>query len=76
MSEAPEVRTRTEVRDGMRLSWHVPIEMDDGILRRADVCRPTADDRVPVILSHGIYAKGLATPRSSRARPTGTRPGR
>jgi hypothetical protein len=60
MSHAPEVTTRTEVRDGMRISWHVPIAMDDGIVLRADVYRPVAEGRYPVILSHGIYAKGLS----------------
>jgi len=60
MSQTPEVRTRTEVRDGMRITWHQPIAMDDGIVLRADVYRPIAEGRFPVILSHGVYAKGLA----------------
>jgi uncharacterized protein len=60
MSQAPEVKTRTEVRDGMRITWHQPITMDDGIVLRADVYRPLPDGRYPVILSYGIYAKGLA----------------
>jgi len=47
-------------RDGMRIDWDVPIEMDDGLVLRADVYRPTADGRYPVILSYGPYAKGLA----------------
>src|SRR6266581_7690985 len=50
----------SEIRDGMRIEWHVPITMDDGIVLRADVYRPIADGRCPVILSHGVYAKGLA----------------
>ncbi len=60
MSRAPEVKTRSEVRDGMRIDWHVPIAMEDGIVLRADVYRPIEDGRHPVILSHGIYAKGLS----------------
>jgi predicted acyl esterase len=60
MSPTPEVKARTEVRDGMRITWHQPIEMDDGIVLRADVYRPIADGRYPVILSYGVYAKGLA----------------
>ncbi len=60
MSESPEVRTRSEIRDGMRIEWHAPITMDDGIVLRADVYRPIADGRYPVILSHGVYAKGLS----------------
>jgi uncharacterized protein len=51
---------RTEVRDGMRITWHQPLTMDDGIVLRADVFRPTDDGRYPVILSYGVYAKGLA----------------
>ena len=51
---------RSELRDGMRIDWDVPIPMDDGIVLRADVFRPAGDGRHPVILSHGPYAKGLA----------------
>src|SRR5262245_2796691 len=60
MSQRSEVQARTEIRHGMRITWHQPIVMDDGIVLRADVYRPIADGRCPVILSHGIYAKGLA----------------
>jgi uncharacterized protein len=60
MSEAHEVTARTEVRDGMRITWHQPIAVDDGLVLRADVYRPIADGRYPVILTYGIYAKGLA----------------
>jgi len=52
--------TRSEICDGMRIEWHVPIAIDDGIVLRADVYRPIADGRYPVILSHGVYAKGLS----------------
>ncbi len=51
---------RTEIRDGMRIDWDVPIPMDDGVVLRADVFRPPAEGRYPVILSYGPYAKGLA----------------
>jgi predicted acyl esterase len=34
--------------------------MDDGLVLRADVFRPQAEGRYPVILSYGPYAKGLA----------------
>jgi hypothetical protein len=44
----------------MRVDWDAPIEMDDGVVLRADVFRPIADGRYPVILSYGPYAKGLA----------------
>jgi predicted acyl esterase len=51
---------RGETRDGMRIDWDVPIRMDDGLVLRADVFRPIAEGRYPVILSYGPYAKGLA----------------
>jgi len=51
---------RSESRDGMRIDWNVPIAMDDGLVLRADIFRPPAQGRFPVILSYGPYAKGLA----------------
>ncbi len=54
------MQEKSETRDGMRIDWDVPITMDDGIVLRADVFRPIAAGRYPVILSHGPYAKGLA----------------
>ena len=59
MSQA-DSHCRTEIRDGMRITWHQPLEMDDGVVLRADVYRPIADGRYPVILTYGVYAKGLA----------------
>ena len=50
---------RSEVRDGMRIDWDAPITMDDGLVLRADVFRPAAAGRYPVIISYGPYAKGL-----------------
>lgn len=51
---------RREVRDGMRIDFDLQIPMDDGLVLRADVFRPVAEGRYPVILSYGPYAKGLA----------------
>jgi hypothetical protein len=51
---------KSEIRDGMRIDWDAPIAMDDGVVLRADVFRPLAEGRYPVILSYGPYAKGLA----------------
>jgi predicted acyl esterase len=51
---------RTEIRDGMRINWDVPITMDDGLVLRTDVFRPVKDGKYPVILSYGPYAKNLA----------------
>ncbi|MTD58907.1 CocE/NonD family hydrolase [Amycolatopsis sp. RM579] len=43
----------------MRIDWDVPIEMDDGVLLRADVFRPVGEGRFPTIASMGVYGKGL-----------------
>jgi uncharacterized protein len=51
---------KSEIRDGMRIDWDAPIEMDDGVVLRADVFRPVGDGNFPVVLSCGPYAKGLA----------------
>ncbi|MEO8132690.1 MAG: CocE/NonD family hydrolase [Betaproteobacteria bacterium] len=50
----------SELRDGMCIEWDLPVRMDDGLVLRADVFRPPADGRYPVILAYGPYAKGLA----------------
>ena len=47
------------VADGMRIDWDVPIQMDDGIVLRADVFRPIEEGRYPVLMTLGPYAKGL-----------------
>ncbi len=49
-----------ETRSGMRILWDVPIEMDDGLVVRADVFLPMAECKYPVLLTYGPYAKGLA----------------
>jgi len=51
---------KSEIRDGMRIDWDVPITMDDGLLLRADIFRPVAEGRYPVLMSYGPYGKGLA----------------
>jgi predicted acyl esterase len=51
---------KSEVRDGMRIDWDVPIKMDDGVVLRADVFRPEKDGKYPAIVSYGPYGKGLA----------------
>jgi len=53
-------RELTEIRDGMCIDWDFPIEMDDGVVLRADVFRPTQAGQYPVLLTYGPYAKGLA----------------
>ncbi|HTM61244.1 MAG TPA: CocE/NonD family hydrolase, partial [Burkholderiales bacterium] len=44
----------------MKIQWDAPVEMDDGLVLRADVFRPDDGGRHPVILSYGPYAKGLS----------------
>ncbi|HJU50963.1 MAG TPA: CocE/NonD family hydrolase [Acidimicrobiia bacterium] len=48
------------MRPTIHIDWDVAIEMDDGLVLRADVYRPATDGTHPVILSYGPYAKGLA----------------
>jgi len=50
---------RVDRDGGMIVEWDRGIRMDDGVVLRADVFRPAAGGRVPVILSYGPYAKGL-----------------
>ena len=47
-------------QDNMLVEWDVGIAMDDGVVVRADVFRPTLAGRWPVLLTYGPYAKGLA----------------
>jgi predicted acyl esterase len=51
---------KTEIRDGMKIDWDVPIVMDDGLTLRADVYRPIEEGRYPALVSYGPYGKGLA----------------
>ena len=44
----------------MKIDWDVPLEMDDGIVLRADVYRPVAQGKYPALVSYGPYGKGLA----------------
>ncbi|MEK7836037.1 MAG: CocE/NonD family hydrolase, partial [Pseudomonadota bacterium] len=50
----------SEIRDGMKIDWDVPIAMDDGLVLRADVFQPVAEGRYPALVSYGPYGKGLA----------------
>ncbi|MDB5839576.1 MAG: peptidase [Herminiimonas sp.] len=51
---------KSEVRDGMRIDWDMPIPMTDGTVLRCDVFRPDTDGKFPVLLSYGPYGKGLS----------------
>ena len=48
------------VEQDMLIEWDVGIEVDDGLVLRADVFRPKAEGKWPVLLTYGPYAKGLA----------------
>ena len=50
---------KSEIRDGMQIDWDAPIEMEDGLILRADIFRPIGDGKYPAILSYGPYGKGL-----------------
>jgi uncharacterized protein len=54
-----DAQSKSEVRDGMRIDWDVPIQMDDGVILRCDVYRPVKEGKYPVIMSHGVYGKYL-----------------
>jgi len=43
----------------MRVEKDVPIAMRDGNVLRANVFRPEAEGRFPVILAHGVYGKDI-----------------
>ena len=54
-----DYREMSEIRDGMRIDWDMPITMDDGIVLRCDIYRPIADGKYPVIMTYGPYGKWL-----------------
>ena len=54
-----DAQSKTDIRDGMRIDWDVPIPMDDGIVLRCDVFRPIEDGNYPVIMTLGPYGKYL-----------------
>ena len=53
------ISEKSVIRDGMRIDWDVPIEMDDGIILRCDIYRPIKDGKYPVLLTYGPYGKYL-----------------
>ena len=64
------IRETTTIQDGMVIDWDLPIKMDDGIVLRADVFRPIAPGRYPVIASSAPMRNG------SRSRTATPRPGK
>lgn len=51
---------RRELRDGLQIDWDAGVQMDDGVVLRADVFRPVGSGKYPVLLTYGPYAKGLS----------------
>ena len=51
---------KSELRDGMQVDWDVSIPARDGLVLKADVFRPPTKGKYPVIMTYGIYAKGLS----------------
>ena len=49
---------KSELRDGMRIDWDVPITMDDGVVLRADIYRPPQEGKYPVISDLWPLRKG------------------
>ena len=66
------LKAKSMVRDGMKIEIDVPIPMDDGLTLSADVYRPVAEGRYPVLINYGPYAKGLPFQEAYQAR-NGTR---
>ncbi len=52
-------REVSEIRDGMRIDWDMPIKMEDGLVLRCDIYRPVKPGKYPVILTYGPYGKWL-----------------
>jgi uncharacterized protein len=52
-------REVSDIRDGMRIDWDMPIKMDDGIVLRCDIYRPIKEGKYPVIMTYGPYGKWL-----------------
>jgi hypothetical protein len=64
------LQQQTEIRDGMRIDWNVPITMDDGLVLRADIFRPVKDGNI-LRFRTAIPARGSAWPRSILMSPPG-----
>ena len=50
---------KTDIKDGMRIDWDVPVTMDDGVTLRCDIYRPVEEGEYPALLSYGPYGKYL-----------------
>ena len=41
------------IENGMQIEWDADIQMDDGLMLKADIFRPLAEGCYPVIMSYG-----------------------
>ena len=71
---AENMREKSVIADNMHIDWDLPITMDDGIVLRADVYRPVAEGKYPVIFTYGPYCEGPAL-RGRVQRPVGEHDG-
>jgi predicted acyl esterase len=63
---------KSEIRNGMRIDWDVPIAMDDGVVLRADVYRPIGEGRFSMTtpatgLRRSSAERSLSMPAAGRA---------
>ena len=49
----------TETKYTMQFDKDVPITMRDGIVLRANIFRPKAEGKFPVVMAHGVYGKDI-----------------
>jgi len=54
-----DYREKSEIRDGMRIEWDMPIKMEDEVVLRCDIYRPITEGKYPVIMTLGPYGKWL-----------------
>ncbi len=59
-SNSPVIQDQAGANGAIRIEWDAAIEMDDGVVLRADIFRPADTGRHPVLLSYGPYGKGLS----------------
>ena len=57
---------KSEIRDGMKIDWDMPITMDDGLVLRADVFRPVAAGRYPASSATAPTARALPSRKVTR----------
>lgn len=50
---------KSEIRDGMHIDWDMPIVMDDGLVLRADIFRPTHEESFQSFFPTAHTARGL-----------------